>query len=137
MTNMKFSNYAIMLAICWILLFINTNTVGRLEGLFLPVVNSFTIDSVESGGGRSELTGTFLKLRNCDFVDINWNYAVNGGISTTNLDIVEPAKVRTGGFHEYGPWYVNISNENVRDHSVVEVIHRCHPLWNTITMVYP
>ena len=25
------------------------------------------------------MTGTFLKLRNCDFVDINWNYAVNGG----------------------------------------------------------
>lgn len=112
------------------------SSLGRIEGKYAPVVGNVSITSAKPAGGGTEITGTAKKLRACDFLYIDW-YLENGNRrSLASVNYLEEAKVRTVGDFEFGPWLVNIPPHELKSQSFADVVHYCHPLYNTVTRFY-
>lgn len=106
-----------------------------LEHRFFPVVEDVEIhDPTVTEDGVSFFV-SFEKVRQCEFVGVAWySGAVRVGVEFAPGHNLYPA-TRPEGDQFAGPWLV-------RDVSTLEgtraaAIHRCHPLWQTVSQFYP
>lgn len=115
------------------------DTVGpAVEGKLFPVVALATLTNITpTGQVVTSVTGQTIKLRNCNFVSINWFLGRPGQPSArVSVDFLDGARVRAKGPYEFGTWKVAIPAELVAQGSYAMAIHSCHPLWNTESLFY-
>lgn len=108
------------------------------EGRLFPVNARATLtDITPTGQVVTSVQGQTVKLRNCDFVSINWFLGRPGQPSArVSVDFLDGTKVRAKGPYEFGPWKIAIPAELVAQGSYAMVVHSCHPLWNTESLFY-
>ncbi|QCO57445.1 hypothetical protein EOK75_17170 (plasmid) [Pseudorhodobacter turbinis] len=126
-------SYKFALIFIWLLIFTFNNLFGMLEGKFMPVVENFTIMTT----ANSEVFGTYDKVRNCTLDGSKWYYTEDNDRIPARLESTGFTQNRKIGFYSYGPWKISIEEELIEDHSYILVTHKCHPLWNTVTKLYP
>jgi hypothetical protein len=126
-------NYRNTLLLAWVLVLTFSNAMGLAEGKIFPVIGAFTVASIEEG----IVTGSFLKLRSCDFEGVDWYYTDGNKRIPAALTFIEKAKIRPIGRQMYGPWKVNIPSTEIEERSYVIIRHNCHPFFDTLTKVYP
>lgn len=135
----KFLNLFIMstlLAVTTLLVFM----VGpALEGKYFPVstVTSLTA-RIPYEANSTLLKGTSFKIRqDCAFIKLEWWYGTpNGNRVLVPLTLLEPSKLRGGGWFDWGPWLVTLHPLQVLEASHAYVYHECHPFWHTKTLFY-
>ena len=115
-----------------------------LETRFFPVLGTMRILSVEPLTPHTSLVRTeFVKLRGCEYMGIAWYYGPEAGVfeRVSMVPIRDPddtsAPNRAVGAQRAGPWRVAMPAADVRTKSFVQVYHRCHPFWTTMSRFYP
>lgn len=110
---------------------------GAVEGAVNPVVDDVEISKMSPVDAIStRIWGSFEKLRQCDFLDIEFFLGVPGGASKALVVFEEGAKVRGDGREEFGPWIVQLTPEQIESNSFALVHHRCHFGWITETRFF-
>lgn len=106
------------------------------EKRYFPVVNRVEVSDVVPMDDRVAFHVRFLKRRQCEFISLAWYsgdmrmpidfgpYASAGGSNGT----------RPSGWQHAGPWAL-LGVESLRGTRAF-VLHRCHPLWITISEFY-
>lgn len=119
-------------------------TLPALETRYWPVVKKLEILSVERATeDRSIVYGQFNKVRQCSYIGIAWfQRNVNGVLERVPVETRRrpgdnSSPDRPIGVQAAGPWIVDIPINDLRGTSVVELTHRCHPFWTTVTHFYP
>lgn len=111
--------------------------VNRLEHAFFPVVEDFTITSMERQGNQIKVAGYMRKVRACAFVGI----AVNGhtedgseiGLRLSFADSHYRNITRPTGSQDWGPWSLVLPvTPDVRAVHM-DAVHDCHMAWPTRT----
>lgn len=129
------SKYAAFLLLCWTIVFANGhNFIGGVEGYFKPVVENFLFTTVVPQQDSILLYGTFDKVRDCTFIGMYGTISKDKHKSHIQVVFEEPAKVRTLGAQEFGPWRVSISQEYFKGMQLY-AIHDCHSGYLTRTKV--
>lgn len=107
------------------------------SGHFYPVVGNVEIDTKQvafHGGQWTEIAGRADKLRDCEFVEIRWFLDQPGDLRVrAQVRFFEAAKSRREGDFTFGPWVVQLTDDQLLRQSSANVVHKCHPLWLTIT----
>lgn len=106
-----------------------------IEGQLLPVTSRAEVVEVETAKSGIEIYVRFEKRRQCEFVGVHW-YLENLRLPLQFFDQPDASPTsRPVGDQYTGPWFVGgISSVNgTRAYAV----HKCHPLWNTVTEFYP
>ena len=108
------------------------------EGRLWPVTERTELTAVEPAGElKADVTGTSIKLRNCDFVEVRWLYGrPEEPSSRVVIDFMDQPRPRPEGSFTFGPWRVGMPADQVRTKSWVVAVHKCHPLWNTETLFW-
>ena len=116
----------------------------KMESRYWPVTSPLEITRVEPAtGGRSIVYATFEKKRQCDYVGIAWGERqADGSVDRVAIELLrQPGDVgspnRPVGKQSSGPWVIGIAPDFIRQLSVVELYHRCHPFWTSVTPFYP
>ena len=111
---------------------------GTIEGRYSPVVVGVSINRVEPvGDTKSRIWGEFQKVRNCEFVGLEFYLGTPANSARVDLDIEEASKQRGEGFEDFGPWLVQLDPEQLSGRAFAIVRHKCHPFWITETGFYP
>ena len=112
--------------------------IGRIEGRHFPVVGFFEVQGISSYGAGTKLTGTMSITRpRCNFHHIEWYLATPYRRTLLGLNFMEGAKVRPGGWQDWGPWVLDVPMESM-DQTVAVVFHQCpYRPWLTQTHLYP
>lgn len=115
-----------------------------IETRFWPVLSKLTIVEVKPlTDETSAVRAEFTKLRNCDYLGIAWYRGSEQRdferISMTPMKEPEDTSSpnRPVGTQRAGPWRLTMPAEEVAGNSFVQVFHRCHPFWTTMTRFYP
>jgi hypothetical protein len=115
-----------------------------IETRFFPVLSTMRIVSVNAETDNSSFVKTeFSKLRSCEYIGISWYYGQRAGLfeRVSMVPVRNPddtsAPNRATGEQRAGPWRVTIPAQDVRSRSFVQVYHRCHPFWTTMSEFYP
>lgn len=125
---------------CWIFVLAVTlgkGTAGMIEGKYFPVVTEFNINGMTGTKYGTLIDGTFQKNRRCDFQEYEW-YLVDTENNKANIEVdylVNDA-VRKVGTHSFKNVLVHTTPEKF-DETVGYVVHRCHPVFDTLTKVKP
>lgn len=107
---------------------------STLEGKYLPVTSKLDIIKiVDLDNGEKKVWVQFTKHRQCELIGINW-YKGSERVSFRYGIDDDSDQSRPKGFQTAGPWLVK--TDNILD-TRVEVKHQCHPLWVTITRIFP
>ena len=130
------SRSALTLGICMALTPAVFSAGPVLESRFFPVFRDMgvTVLRVDEVGVVFDMA--FEKVRFCEFIDLVWFH----GRVQLELEYRPDAEVpvrpqtRLPGVHRLGPWRVR-GVETLAD-AQAYAIHRCHPLWSTVTHVY-
>ena len=116
-------------------------TIGpTMEGRFFPVIENSQITRVveQQDGKASNVWGRSDKVRECTFLSLEWYYTTGPNSNVlVPVDILEPSKVRGGGWFSFGPWKVHLRRDQIRKESFAIAKHRCHLLWVTETHFWP
>ena len=107
---------------------------SSIEGKVLPVTDKLTITSLTEDKAGVILEGSFNKLRHCEFISLEWRTPFGQRIEYSFLEDYEPISRPTGG-QIIGPWLL-FKVKSLNDLEAV-VTHKCHPLWQTKTILYP
>lgn len=106
--------------------------IWNVETRFLPVVEEFTIKSVERSSTGYTASGELVKARNCEFIGLTL-YATNAGhpkvlVGQFKKDIFG-ADVGTG-YQTWGPVTITLPPK-ISEFQTLEIqgTHRCHALW--------
>lgn len=116
----------------------------RLEPIFFPIVDSFSITRAFVQDDNLYIGGLLDKLRPCLVTDVNvWERDVQTGVMSLlavdfrpdeyhgNFDTLH---TRPEGLQEWGPWKLDLPASG-DDHIMVISKHQCHPLWETETVL--
>lgn len=105
-----------------------------MEGRFFPVVANFEIVSSETTNDGVFMYVNFDKVRDCDFIGINWYEGPDRLLLRFLEDEGQAPLSRPVGLQVAGPWLLGASTlEGTR----ATVLHKCHVLWSTETRMYP
>lgn len=107
----------------------------EIETRFFPVVENVQVENVTKVEEGVAFYVSFRKIRQCEFVGVAWYMGPERvGVEFAPGHNLYP-KTRPVGDQYAGPWMVrNIQSlEETRAFSV----HRCHPLWETVSPFYP
>ncbi len=101
-----------------------------LEHHLMPVVTDFKVLQAGHEATRLYLSGTFVKARDCRFVEV----VAYSGDKLLDIQFMDdkttPAtRSRAKGLQHYGPWVIVPDSVNLR----LEARHRCHALWDSTT----
>lgn len=116
---------------------------GIMEGWLFPVNVDVQLTRVEpsmtiTGAGTPQeftiVAGHYTKLRDCDFVRSQW--FKGPGLAVEINRLVEVQETPPNNAIPFGPLLVEMSPETLLTSGYIQSIHRCHPLWNTITTVW-
>lgn len=117
--------------------FVMNTTGASLEGRYLPAVDSPSIDRVfpdPNGGVLVWLS--YDSARNCDLNRIEWRLGLTR-YAVVDVFYPEPSTVtRVGTRVHVGPLRVHLAPEQLEEASHAAVYSRCHPLWETETVVH-
>ncbi|TWF53281.1 hypothetical protein [Neorhizobium alkalisoli] len=115
-----------------------------IETRYRPVLSKLTITEVrELTPDTSLVRAEFTKLRGCEYMGIAWYRGSEANdferISMTPVKDPEDTSSpnRPVGTQRAGPWRLTMPAGEVRQNSFVQVFHRCHPFWTTMTRFYP
>ncbi len=115
-----------------------------IETRYFPVVEKLDIVKVDQASeNRSIVYGQFNKVRQCEYIGISWfKRNSNGVLERVAVELMRrpgdsSSPNRPLGMQNAGPWVIDIPQDELRGTSVVELAHRCHPFWTTITRFYP
>lgn len=132
---------AITVAVLLVTFFV---TLPMAETRWFPVVETLQVDKVEPASeGRSIIYGSFDKIRQCDYGGIAWfERKANGDLERVSVELLRrpgdtSSPNRPLGQQTAGPWVIGIPADRVIGASVVELTHRCHPFWTTVTHFFP
>lgn len=107
------------------------------EGRLFPVVDQTSIE-VTPIGDRAMVIGSAHKRRSCDFLRLEWFYGDPNGLAVrVPVEFREGTKLRDEGWFDFGPWLLSLRAEFVEGQSYALVYHRCHPLWVTVSELWP
>ena len=110
---------------------------GRIEGRLFPVVVDVTIDRTEAVDSiSSRLWGRFRKVRECNFVEIEFFLGSPNKSAAVSVTLEEGSKLRGNGIEEWGPWVVQLTGAQLQGIFYAVVTHDCHPFWKTKTIFY-
>ena len=115
----------------------------RLERRLNSVTSQMEMVSVLPSGNGSLVMAKWTKYRNCEFRDMVWMRVGDDGILKEVTVITRPPGERIGRTLPVGPqenakpWYVDIPPDEIRSHSLVKLVYRCHPLWISVVDWYP
>jgi len=109
-------------------------TVGPLlESRFFPVVSRADIFDQASEADGVIFHVRFRKMRQCEFLGLAWYEGPVRRLVEFQPSVTEvvPVRTRPKGFQQAGPWRIGglRSLRGTRAYA----LHRCHPLWITIT----
>lgn len=107
---------------------------SAIEGYALPVTDKLNITSVVEDKAGIIVEGSFDKLRNCEFVSLEWRTSFGQRIDYSFLEDYDPISRPTGD-QIIGPWLL-FKVESLNNLEAI-VTHQCHPLWQTKTKLYP
>lgn len=133
------SEKPLKLALAGVVALFVAQVAGKIEGKFFPVVSDVEITRYEPAeDGYTRIWGTFsLDRDSCDFVSLAWS--LKGATRDVGADLVfeEGTRERDNGLQEFGPWRVQLTQDQIRNRSSATVIHSC-PLrwWETLTRFY-
>lgn len=137
------TRYEKALVLCVALLIgqsVGAKVMGRAEGRFFPVIENaqIVIDNEKSIADTvTQFSGKSVKVRPCEFQRIFWRIGrPNDDSSPAQLTILETDKVRPEGSFEFGPWIVRMNTGDLLYNSHSYAVHRCHPLWETVSEFY-
>jgi hypothetical protein len=118
--------------------FISISFLSKIESRYYPVITDLNITSAEMlSAGWTQIHGTFVKVRDCPLVGINMFYDAGSSIMIPIQYLwLDAPSSRNVGFQEFGPWNIQIPNENINNFVVVSH-HRCHAFYDTITFTTP
>jgi hypothetical protein len=115
-----------------------------LETRHRPVLSKLTILSVDEVTSETSMVrAEFTKLRSCEYMGIAWyrGSEANDFERVSMIPVEDPEDTSTPnrpvGTQRVGPWRLTMPAGEVRQNSFVQVFHRCHPLWTTMTKFYP
>lgn len=113
--------WSIFILSCWLVLAINVNFLGIIEGYINPVIKNVSILSFND----SKVYGNLDKLRNCRFVGMEW-YILNDYGEYKKVTVKLPDNVVNfyEGNHIFGPMELLITKDKL-EHSMVRVFHDC------------
>jgi hypothetical protein len=116
----------------------------EVETLYRPVLSKLIITEVEEVTPETSMVrAEFTKLRNCEYMGIAWyrgteaNYFDRVSMTPVKDPDDTSSPNRPVGTQSAGPWRLTMKAEEVRKNSFVQVFHRCHPFWTTMTRFYP
>lgn len=109
---------------------------AELEGYYYPVVTRAEIVQVEYNDRGAIVYLRFNKVRQCGFVGLQWynNLDRRLGIEFEPESADLPPSRPTGQQYT-GPWLIRGLYDINGSRAVVT--HNCHPLWETISVLYP
>lgn len=110
---------------------------ARLEQVFYPVVESFTVNGIWYQADGVALRGAMIKSRNCEFIGVTAMADTADGSITIPLRFLDDDSPgtfsRPTGSQEWGPWkfYLPVAPRIKRIR--LTAAHSCHPFWMTRT----
>ncbi|WP_127523561.1 hypothetical protein [Mesorhizobium sp. Z1-4] len=107
----------------------------RIEGFLLPVTGKVQVSKVEQRSEGLAFFVKFTKRRQCEFEAIIWYEGPVRLTLTFEPEAEQQHRTRPVGDQYIGPWLLNGVSD--LDGVVAYVLHRCHPLWMTLTRFYP
>lgn len=119
---------AAMIGVC--LLFF-TIMVGGIEGRFAPVVTEVEITETERAPhGYTRIWGEMkIERPSCDFRGVEWDLVGLNRNVLAHLIFEEGAKEREGGWQDFGPWLVQLTEEQLFESSQATAFHKCPWRW--------
>lgn len=123
----------------FVILGLGSVALPALETRYFPVVTDVVIDVKPNGEGGSQVSGTFKKARECEFVALVVKKVDPPPSSSVQVIFLEGTKNRDEGVHEFGPWELNTSPENVLHNSRAVALHNCpyaDIFWETETVFW-
>ena len=127
MNKIKNNFFGVCLTLLWLVVLVNSEFLGKVEGYLLPVISEATVTSYRETPEGVYLTGTYQKVRNCEFVDMD--VVVYDGVGNgSRIDLIMPGrnKVRNVGTVTFENYFVATSMEDLAKSSFV-FAHSCHP----------
>jgi hypothetical protein len=113
------------------------------EEKYAPVVGKAFIRQLDPKGPNTTWVWVeFKKLRNCEFKNLTFYLKDRFGIPHRIeheflIDRGAPPVSRPEGIQWAGPWRVNARPEDFIGRVSIITNHKCHPLWETQTQMYP
>jgi hypothetical protein len=101
------------------------------RGLF-PVVSRFDVLSIQQSSGSVKVSGTLIKDRECEIVELRAVSESGYVLKVDYLDRPEgmSAYTRPAGFSSWGPWRIHTNGSR---YVTLMAEHRCHWLWTVKT----
>ena len=104
----------------------------RFDGWLFPVTGKMTFSDVRPADGGVTVRLSYTKLRDCEYLGASMDhegvsvdfYPVDGGVPTTLAT----------GQHVSRPWFIGSPTV---DGLHLRFVHRCNPLYTTVSDVYP
>lgn len=115
------------------------NVMPRLEGWVFPVITDIQIVSMGHDvkvSGATFVSGTYAKMRDCQFRDIKWHLGKidSGSVVVRTELLIDPVDRTPGGVYDFD-MRIFVSPFIAANNSFIAVQHNCHGpwLWDTIT----
>lgn len=104
------------------------------EHRFFPVVDDFTVTTIEHGPKGVTISGVLNKQRDYRFLEVV-AYAGEKTLEVVFLDSPNAGgqRSRATGWQTFGPWLISPDTSHVR----IVARHRCHSLWDSTTVLTP
>lgn len=124
---------AFTIALIWLALFVNSEPAARLQGEIWPVVTPLQVDTVSpfamlDGTPATRISGTAVKLRDCNFRTTRWYIEDADGRDTrVNAYFLDPPLIRQPGVLTWDALIVGVTPEMLST-SRAEVHHECQRL---------
>lgn len=119
---MKFTH---ILLILWVLLFVNSSALEKIEGAIFPVVKNPVITSIQPVHEGVLFAGTFDKIRQCDFVSMSLIIKNRITGTTAHTEINYPiAQIREPGPQKFENWKSKVT-PNQLVNSDLYMVHHC------------
>ena len=121
------------------------------EGKLLPVVSKFHVEITQDRSPKNEawvreveFNLTFEKFRQCELKSVVWRdirtnkiHRMVETLAAEQRQAFDPIPTHPTGSQTTGPWRIRDIYSTDFNHMVAVVIHQCHPLWQTLTQVWP
>lgn len=107
--------------------------VGKLEGRFWPVTSPMSIVSIDPSGNGINVSYTVTKYRFCEIVGYS---ASVSGVDTLVTPIIENWHFPMQGLGLSPQRALHLSVSSLTGVEIL-AIHRCNPLYLTVTKIYP
>lgn len=106
-----------------------------IEGRLLPVTTPISFINVTQVDGGFAAQMKYIKLRDCEYLGASADNVMSGEpVEFHPYTGVQPLGTWATGQHISRPWFVGaLSTDGLR----IRWVHRCSPLWLTVTQAFP